>query len=85
MPYSDRTMSAIGWDSVPSPVAGVMFTRTARRLRVGGAGDLLLVPVGGNLSDSVMFAEDVLAGEQFDVQCDGIGTGTTCTLITVHY
>lgn len=83
MPIIDKTNSAESWSNHASISGNVIFTKTARRLRIGGAGNLYLIPVGSGTEQ--LFATSVLAGEQFDVQCDGIGSSTTCTLITVHY
>lgn len=86
MPTTDRVCSALGWDLIPDPSAGITFSgRTARRIRIGAAGDLYLIPVGGSNSNQAIYAEDCVAGEQFDVQFDGIGSSTTCTNLTVSY
>ena len=59
------------------------FSIPARRIRIGGAGDLYLIPLDSNAE--VLFAADVLQGEQFDIQFSGIGPSSTVSKVTVEF
>jgi hypothetical protein len=85
MSYNDRVGSGLGWQYIAAATAvtGDLFTfGSARRIVCNGAGDLYLIPVGGVAGVGTLFMAGVLAGQQFDIQCDGIGASTTCTNIT---
>lgn len=87
MAASNRTGSGYNWTHVADGATGADFGWTARRLIVNGAGDLYLRKPGETSSSNAagtLFMTGVTAGQVFDVQCDGIGTSTTCTLITAQ-
>lgn len=83
MAVSNMSHPGDSWDYFASVSGAITLPRTARSIRIGGTGNLYLIPVGSGVQK--LFAGTVLAGEQFDVQFDGIGSSTTCTLITVEY
>jgi len=86
MATNELSCSGLTWARYASATAvtGNLFGFTARRIIVQGAGDLYLILPGGTTGNGTVFATSVLPGQQFDVQCDGIGASTTCTLITAQ-
>ncbi len=84
---SDRIMPGTDWITVPS-LGDTYRTQgkpdTGRRIRIGVAGDLYLIPPGGTTTDERIFGT-VTAGEVIDQFHDGIGGTSSCTVDTVQF
>lgn len=76
------THSGEGWQRQTTGNYG-LFTngRSSRRIICEGAGDVYLVALGGSAGAGTLFFTAAVAGQQFDIQCDGIGTSTTCSAV----
>ena len=85
MPISTGTESGRGWSRLTSFAGGPLFGPSARRIIIEGGGDLYLIPVGGSAGAGTLFYTGAGAGQQFDQQCDGIGSSTTCTAVVVQF
>jgi hypothetical protein len=88
MPVSAETRSGVQWQRMASGGYGLFSSSkgtTARRIIVEGAGNLYLIPVGSTTAAGTLFFTGVTAGMQFDQQCDGIGTDTTCSAVIAQF
>lgn len=85
MAVSGKTNSGEWWLRQSSGGYGLFSNgQTARRIICNGAGDLYLIPPGGSAGAGTLFYSSAVAGQVFDVQCDGIGTSTTCSSVTIQ-
>lgn len=73
--FAGQTMAT----GVPAPI-----NATAKRLLIGGDGDLFVIPVGSTAAAGVEWGP-VVAGMQIDVQCVGIGSSNTCTVSNAQF
>lgn len=82
MPINGKTNSGEWWIRQASGGYGVLSNgQTARRVICEGAGNLYLIPPGSTTAAGTLFFTGAVAGQQFDVFCDGIGTSTTCSAV----
>lgn len=81
MPGNHKTSSGEWWQRQASGAYALFTNGTARRVICEGAGNLYLVPVGSTSAGGTLFFTGAVAGQAFDVQCDGIGTSTTCSAV----
>lgn len=57
---------------------------TAKRLLIGADGDLFVIPVGSTAAAGVEWGP-VIAGQQIEIQCVGIGSSNTCTVSNAQF
>lgn len=84
MPISGKTNSGEWWLRLTSYGSRFSNGQTARRIICEGAGNLYLIPASGTAGAGTLFFTGAVAGQTFDVQCDGIGSGTTCSAVVAQ-